>query len=184
MILIFLGPPGSGKGTQAKILAEKKGLPHISLGDILREEVRVGSELGQKAKTFIDVGNLVPDEVSIELTRQRIGQADCRGGFILDGFPRSMGQAEALAKMFARGKLTLDRVIYFKIEEAAVVRRLLSRAGIEGRADDNAAAIRTRFEVYTKTTQPLIDYYKRQGRLLEIDASQTIERVFSQLEKV
>jgi len=182
MILIFLGPPGSGKGTQAKILAEKKGLPHISLGDILREEVRVGSEIGQKAKTFMDGGNLVPDELSIELTRQRISRSDCQGGFIIDGFPRSMGQAEALAKMFAERKLTLDRVIYFLIDEADVVKRLLLRAGIEGRADDNAAAIRTRFEVYEKTTRPLIDYYQRQGVLIEIDANQPIEQVGQQLD--
>ncbi|MFA5113603.1 MAG: adenylate kinase [Candidatus Margulisiibacteriota bacterium] len=181
MILIFLGPPGSGKGTQAKKLAERKKLPHISLGDILREEVRLGSAIGQKCKAFMDAGKLVPDEVTIELTRQRIAQPDCQNGFIIDGFPRSMAQAEALAAMFAAQKLDLDRVIYFKVAEEEVVKRLLLRAQIEGRADDNAAAIRTRFEVYEKTTRPLIDYYRRQGKLKEIDAAQPIDLVFQQL---
>jgi adenylate kinase len=211
MILIFLGPPGSGKGTQAKILAEKKGLPHISLGDILREEVRAASEIGLKAKSFMDLGNLVPDELSIELTRQRISRGDCQKGFIIDGFPRSMGQAEALAKMFAERRLKLDRVIYFKIDEAEVVKRLSGRRSckncgavyhtvskppkVEGkcdlcggdlslRLDDQPEVIKTRFEVYARTTQPLIDYYKQQGVLLEIDANQPIEQVFQQLVKV
>jgi adenylate kinase len=181
VILIFLGPPGSGKGTQAKMLAEKKQLPHISLGDILRAEVKLGSAIGQKAQGFMAAGKLVPDELTIELTRQRLAQPDCRGGFIIDGFPRSMAQAEALAQMFAAQQLEIDQVIYFKVAEEEVVKRLLLRAGIEGRADDNAAAIRTRFEVYARSTQPLIDYYQRQGKLKEIDAAQPIERVFQQL---
>ncbi|MFA4844410.1 MAG: adenylate kinase [Candidatus Margulisiibacteriota bacterium] len=184
MILIFLGPPGSGKGTQAKILAEEKGLPHISLGDILREEVRAESEIGKKAKSFMDGGNLVPDELSIELTRQRISKADCRNGFIIDGFPRSMAQAEALTKMFAAGKLSLDRVIYFKVDEAEVVKRLLARSSIEGRSDDNLEAIRTRFEVYEKTTRPLIDYYQKTGKLMEINAARTIEEIGRDLAKL
>ena len=184
MILIFLGPPGSGKGTQAKLLAEQKGLPHISLGDILRAEVKAESEIGKKAKAFMDGGNLVPDELSIELTRQRISQPDCRNGFIIDGFPRSMAQAEALTKMFAAGKLNLDRVIYFQVNEAEVTKRLLSRATIEGRADDNLAAIKTRFEVYEKTTRPLIDYYQRTGKLLEINAARTIEEIGRDLAKL
>jgi adenylate kinase len=178
VILIFLGPPGSGKGTQAKMLAEKKGLPHISLGDILREEVRIGTEIGRKAKVLMDAGKLVPDELTIELTRRRINQPDCRNGFIIDGFPRSMAQAEALTAMFAAQKLNLDKVIYFRLSETEAVKRLLSRAGIEGRADDNEAAIKTRFEVYEKATRPLIDYYQQTGKLFEIDAAQTIEQVF------
>jgi adenylate kinase len=178
VILIFLGPPGSGKGTQAKMLAEKKGIPHISLGDILREQVKLGTEIGRRCQAYMDAGKLVPDEVTIELTRQRIAQPDCKNGFIIDGFPRSMAQAEALTAMFAAQKLTLDRVVYFHVAEEEVVKRLLLRAGIEGRADDNADSIRTRFEVYEKTTRPLIDYYRRQGKLQEIDAARSIEQVF------
>jgi adenylate kinase len=181
VILIFLGPPGSGKGTQAKMLAEKLKVPHVSLGDILRAEVKQGTKIGQQAKALMDAGQLVPDELTIELTRQRISQPDAAKGCIIDGFPRSMAQATALDKMLVEKKLTLDQVIYFQVAEEEVVKRLLLRAGIEGRADDNAAAIRTRFEVYEQTTRPLNDYYRRQGKLKEIDAAQPVDRVFQQL---
>jgi adenylate kinase len=181
MILVFLGPPGSGKGTQAKTLAEKMQIPHISLGDILRAEVKQGTEIGRQAKALMDAGQLVPDELTIELTRQRLGQPDAAKGAIIDGFPRSLAQATALDQMLDEKKLKLDKVIYFAVGEEEVVKRLLLRAKIEGRADDNAAAIRTRFEVYEKTTRPLIDYYRRQGKLQEIDAALPIDRVFQQL---
>src|SRR3989338_5771364 len=151
MIMIFLGPPGSGKGTQAKSLAGQLGVPHISLGDLLRDEVKRGTEIGQQAKAHMAAGHLVPDELTIELAEKRISQSDCQKGFIFDGFPRSAAQADALDKMFAEKKLTLDLVVYFNVSEEETVKRLLLRAGIEGRADDNAAAIRTRFEVYERS---------------------------------
>jgi adenylate kinase len=184
VILAFLGPPGSGKGTQAKLLAEKLKVPHISLGDILREEVRAGSEVGKRAKAIMEAGRLVPDELTIELTRKRIGGEDCRKGFILDGFPRSAAQAEAFDRMLAENKLTLDRVIYFRIAEEEVVKRLLLRAELEGRADDNEDAIRTRFEVYESQTRPLIEHYARMGKLQEIDAARPIEQVSAALAQV
>lgn len=173
--LIFLGPPGSGKGTQAKILAEKLSIPHISLGDMLREEVRAGSGTGKRAKEAMDAGRLVPDELTIDLARKRINREDCRSGYIFDGFPRSMIQAAALEKT------PIDRVVYFRIAEEEAVKRLLRRAELEGRADDSEEAIRTRFEVYEKETRPLIDYYARMGKLLEIDAARPIEQVSLQL---
>jgi adenylate kinase len=181
---IFLGPPGSGKGTQAKVLAQRLGIPHISLGDILREEVKKNSPIGLRAKEFMNAGQLVPDELTIELTQQRISRPDCRPGFIIDGFPRSMAQAEALDKMFKDKKLALEAVIYFHVSEEETVKRLLNRAQIEGRADDNTSAIRTRFEVYEKSTRPLIDHYKKMGKLLEINAARTIEEIGRDLAKL
>ena len=181
---IFLGPPGSGKGTQAKVMAERLGIPHISLGDILRAEVKKDSPIGRRAKEFMNAGKLVPDELTIELTEQRISQPDCRPGFIIDGFPRSSAQAAALDKMFRDKQLSLEAVIYFHVSEEETVKRLLSRAQIEGRADDNAAAIRTRFEVYEKSTRPLIDHYKKLGKLVEINAARTIEEIGRDLAKL
>lgn len=181
---IFLGPPGSGKGTQAKVLAERLGIPHISLGDILREEVKQGSPIGLRAKEFMDAGRLVPDELTIELTEQRLGRPDCRPGFIIDGFPRSAAQAEALDRMLKEKKLAIEAVIYFHVSEEETVKRLLLRARIEGRSDDNAEAIRTRFEVYEKSTRPLIEHYKQLGKLKEINAARTIEAIGRDLAKL
>lgn len=177
MILIFLGPPGSGKGTQAKLLAEKLKIPHISLGDILREEVRISSEIGLQAGKIISAGRLVPDEMTIELTRKRIGEPDCRAGFIIDGFPRSGGQAKGLEQILLEKNLEIDRVYYFRIPEEEAVKRLLLR----GRHDDDESIIRERFEVYEKQTRPLIDHYIKLGKLVEIDAARQIDQVFKQL---
>lgn len=184
MILIFLGPPGSGKGTQARLLAEKKNLPPISLGDILREEVRRETPIGRRAKEAMNAGKLVPDELTIELTEKRISEPDCKNGFIIDGFPRSFAQAEALDKMLAARRLEIDRVIYFQISAERAVPRLLRRAGLEGRADDNEEAIRTRFEVYEKQTRPLIEFYQAKGKLAEINADLSIDQVGAALGKL
>jgi adenylate kinase len=177
MKLVFLGPPGSGKGTQAKRLAEALKVPHISLGDILREEVRQGTEIGKRAKERMDAGKLVPDELTIELTRQRLAKPDCQKGFILDGFPRSLVQAEALAG----SQVNIDKVIYFAIGQDQAVERLLGRAKLEGRADDNEQSIKTRFEVYARETKPLIERYERAGKLVTIDAGREIDNVFADL---
>lgn len=181
MILAFLGPPGSGKGTQAKLLAEKLKVPHICLGDMLREEVKLGTAIGRRAKELMEAGRLVPDELTIELVRGRISREDCRSGFIVDGFPRSEVQAEAFDQMLKELNLELSAVIYFRISEEQALKRLLLRAKLEGRADDNEATIRTRFEVYEKQTQPLIERYLKVGKLIEIDAAGTIEEVFQNL---
>jgi adenylate kinase len=208
MIFVFLGPPGSGKGTQAKLLAEKLLLPHISLGDILREEVRAGSEVGKRAGEIINAGRLVPDEMSIELTRKRIQQPDCKKGFILDGFPRSAAQADALDEMFRERKLNLDKMIYFDVSEDQVVERLSGRRSCKAcgavyhvkfntpkeegkcdvcggelyqRKDDAEAAVRTRFEVYQEQTKPLIDRYRSSKKLVTVDAGLGIEEVFRSL---
>jgi adenylate kinase len=201
--LAFLGPPGSGKGTQAKMLAEELGVPQIAPGDILRAEVRAGTPIGQKVKALIDAGRLAPDELTIELTKKRLAQPDCQSGFILDGFPRSGVQAEALEKM-AR----LDKVIYFAIAKELVVERLSGRRSCQicgavyhikynpprvagrcdrdgselyQRVDDEAQAIGTRFDVYTRETEPLIERYRRTGQLIKLEAGRPIKQVFEEL---
>ncbi len=208
MILVFLGPPGSGKGTQAKLLAEIRNLPHICLGDMLRDEVRKGTEIGKRAKEIMNAGNLVPDESTIELTRQRIGKADCRASFILDGFPRSAVQAEALDQMQKEMNFELSKVIYFQVTADQVVDRLSGRRScrecgavyhikfnpskVKGRCDvcgselyqrqdDEESAIRTRFQVYEKQTKPLIDRYQKAGKLLIVDASGSIDQIFKKV---
>ncbi|MBN2057545.1 MAG: adenylate kinase [Candidatus Saganbacteria bacterium] len=208
MNLVFFGPPGSGKGTQAKLLAEKLKTPHISLGDILREEVRQGTEIGKKAGELMNAGKLVPDELTIALTKKRISQPDCKPGFILDGYPRSAAQAEALDAMLKELGLKLDKVIYFKVDEDAVVERLSGRRSCKAcgavfhmkfkpsrvagkcdacggelyqRKDDVESAIRTRFEVYAKQTEPLLEQYQQSGVLAEINAAAPIEEVFKRL---
>lgn len=210
-ILIFLGPPGSGKGTQAKRLAEKMKIPQIALGDILREEVRAGSAIGTKVKSFMSAGKLVPDEVTIDLTRLRIARDDCQRGFILDGFPRSVAQADALDRMLAEKKWKIDRLIYFKISEEVVIARLSERRSCKDcgavyhlkynppkvagkcdacggelyqRDDDKESVIRSRFEVYAKQTLPLIERYSGAGKLVELDASKPIDEVFAKLAAV
>jgi adenylate kinase len=211
MILVFLGPPGSGKGTQAKRLAEKLKVPHIALGDILREEVRLGTDIGRRAKELMNEGKLVPDELTIELTRQRIARDDCRRGFILDGFPRSEEQARALDTMLKEKGWRIDQVIYFQISQEEVVGRLSGRRScrncgavyhlknippkVSGRCDmcggelylrpdDEASVIRNRFEVYAKQTRPLIEIYQKRRILTELAASKPINETFEDLLKI
>jgi adenylate kinase len=206
--LIFFGPPGSGKGTQAKLLFDKTQTPHISLGDILREEVRQGTEIGLQAKELMNAGKLVPDELTIALTKKRLRQPDCRNGFILDGYPRSVAQADALDKMLPELKLTIDKVIYFQVDEDKVVERLTGRrsckvcgavyhvkfnppkeagkcdrdgSDLYQRPDDEEKAIRTRFEVYAKQTEPLLERYRRGDKLVTVDASGSIDEIFNRL---
>lgn len=206
--LAFFGPPGSGKGTQAKLLTDKFNLPHISLGDILREEVRQGTDLGKRIKVLIDAGKLAPNEITIALTEKRLSQPDCQKGFILDGYPRSEPQAEALDKIMADLNKKLDKVVYFQVDEDKVVERLSGRRSckkcgavyhikynkpkVEGkcdhdgsdlyqRKDDVESAIRTRFEVYAKQTEPLLERYKKAGNLASVDASGNINEVFERL---
>lgn len=183
MILVFLGPPGSGKGTQAKLLGEKLGIPQIVAGDMLREEAKKSTEIGRKVKECIDAGRLAPEEATIELIRRRIKEPDARSGFILDGFPRSPVQAKALEEMFTEKSVELDKVIYLYVPEEVAVQRLLRRSALEGRVDDNEEVIRTRFEVYEKETKPLIEYYQKLGKLVKLEAVGSINEVFDSLIK-
>lgn len=211
MQLILMGPPGAGKGTQAAELIKKYGIPQISTGDMFRAAVKEGTELGKKAKACMDTGALVPDEVTIGIVRERLSKADCENGFILDGFPRTVEQADALEKILSDlgKKLTAVLNIHVPAEdliERAVGRRICKGCGatyhvkfnapkIEGkcdncggelyqRADDNAETMKNRLSVYEASTRPLIDYYKKAGVYSEIDGRQPINEVTAALMKV
>jgi adenylate kinase len=168
MQVIFLGPPGAGKGTQAKLFLERAGIVQISTGDILRAAVAEGTELGKQAKSFMDKGELVPDEVVIGIIEQRIKQSDCKNGFLLDGFPRTIEQAKALDAILEKLGLSIDHVISFEVPDEELVRRLLGRAEQEGRSDDNPESITNRLKVFKDKTQPLIQYYEQKNKLRRV----------------
>lgn len=181
MKIILLGPPGAGKGTQGYRLSVRYGIPEISTGDMLRATVEAGSSLGKKAKQYMDRGALVPDAVIISIVQQRLLQGDARKGFILDGFPRTVVQAEALTQMLQEHGYGLDHVISIDVPEEALLQRLAGRREIEGRQDDTDEAIRHRLEVYRTETEPLIAYYRQNGLLRPIDGLGTIDEIFQRI---
>ncbi|HQH26077.1 MAG TPA: adenylate kinase [Oligoflexia bacterium] len=183
MKTVFLGAPGAGKGTQAKRFAQAQGIAHISTGDMLRAAVASGSALGLQAKKIMDDGQLVPDKLIVELIEERTQQADCRRGYILDGFPRTVEQAEALAVMLERRKESLDSVVLFDLAEEEVLRRLAYRRTVESRSDDSEETQLKRQRIYQEQTAPLIQYYRDQGVLKVVDAAGTIDQVYSALEQ-
>jgi len=192
MNLILLGPPGAGKGTQAKMMVEEFAIPQISTGDILRVEVAQGTELGKKAKSYMDAGDLVPDDLILKMVKGRLGQKDCAKGFILDGFPRTIPQAEGLGTLLKDLSKKLDGVVSIEVDDEELVKRLTARwisqstgkiynmlfdpppqklidsGDVYQRDDDKEATVRNRLEVYKKKTEPLINYYKKTGLLLSI----------------
>ena len=171
MRLVLLGPPGAGKGTQAQLLSDALNIPHISTGDLFRANISQGTELGKQAQEYMDAGKLVPTEVTANMVRARLDEDDAANGFLLDGFPRTIEQADLLEEMLKEKGLKLDAVINYQVSEDVVVERMLSR----GRNDDNESTIRTRLQVYREETAPLIDYY--QGRILNIDAEGSVEDI-------
>ena len=210
MRVIFLGSPGAGKGTQAAVLKDRYGLAHISTGDILRENVRSGTALGKTAKKYMDSGGLVPDDVIIAMMKDRLQEPDCRGGFILDGFPRTVPQAEALDRLLDGMGITLDGVILFEIPRQLVIDRLTGRrvcgscgeiynvrfkntkvpgvcdrcgGELTQRDDDREEVVIRRLEVYEEQTAPLVRYYEEKGRLIRVDAGQEGDRVVAAIEK-
>ena len=207
MKLILFGPPGAGKGTQAKIMSEQLGLPHISTGDILRAEVKGGTELGREAKGYMESGKLVPDALVTEMVKKRVRQEDTAKGFILDGFPRTEAQAQSLDEILAGG---VDRAIYLRTCEATVLQRLTGRrvcpqCGVNyhltnmppkkdmlcdacavklvQRPDDNEATVRNRLNVYLKESQSVLDYYRRQGKLEDVSGDLDAREVFKVIRK-
>jgi len=175
--LLLLGPPGVGKGTQAQRLIDALGIPQISTGEMLRAAVAADTPVGRKAKGFMERGQLVSDEVVIGVARERLEKPDARKGFILDGFPRTVAQAEALDGMLRELGVRLERCVALTADADELVERLLLRAQKEGRADDNEETIRTRMKVYEDQTAPLIAYYREQGILAEVDGVGDIEEI-------
>ena len=211
MDLIFLGPPGAGKGTQAKMLVERYGIPQVSTGDILRAAVAEGTELGKKAKEYMEAGKLVPDEVVIGIIEERLKQSDCEKGFILDGFPRTVPQAEALDKVLEKMGRKIDHVLTLDVPEEELIKRLTGRRTckkcgamyhiifnppkVEGvcdkcggelyqRPDDNEETVRSRLSVYEQQTSPLIDFYEKKGLVRKIDGRGEIKEIFDQIVKI
>jgi adenylate kinase len=177
MRIVLLGPPGAGKGTQAAQIACRFGAPHIATGDIFRANVAEGTELGRAAQEYMDLGDLVPDEVVIAMVMERLAEDDCAAGFVLDGFPRTVNQAEALDRQLVELGSPLDAALSFDGTEEELLRRLAGRAAAQHRADDAVQTIRHRLEVFAVKTRPLIDYYAHRGLLISVDAIGPIEVV-------
>jgi adenylate kinase len=188
MRLIIMGPPGAGKGTQAKFIAEHFKIPAISTGDIFRANVSEGTELGIEAKRYMDAGDYVPDEVTNLMVRHRIDEPDAVNGFLLDGYPRTLAQVEELDGMIRFTGHRLDAVVCLTVDQEEIVSRLLQRAQVEGRADDTEDVIRRRQEVYLEQTEPLIEVYRQRQIVVEIDGlgevSEVTERIFEALDVV
>ncbi|WP_375205804.1 adenylate kinase [Hyphococcus sp.] len=190
MIVIFLGPPGAGKGTQAGHIVERYGIPQLSTGDMLRAAVAAKTPVGVKAKAIMDAGDLVSDEIVAAIVEERIEQDDCAPGFLLDGFPRTVPQAEMLDAILTKKGRAVDAVIELKVDEAALLDRLRNRIketkarGEEVRADDNEETFAKRLQVYREQTAPLIPYYKGQGKLREVDGMQTVEAVSADIDAI
>jgi adenylate kinase len=190
MRLLLLGPPGAGKGTQAARLVKKFSIPQLSTGDMLREAVRTGTPVGLKAKAVMDAGQLVSDEIVVAIVADRIEAPDCKNGFILDGFPRTVAQAQALDAMLAHKNLRLDGVIELKVDESALLARIERRAeetvaaGGTVRADDNPDALRIRLEAYRVQTAPVSEHYSSTGQLAVIDGMAPIDDVSGEIDRI
>ncbi|MEM8771003.1 MAG: adenylate kinase [Pseudomonadota bacterium] len=190
MILIFLGPPGAGKGTQARHIVDRYGVPQLSTGDMLRSAVAAETPVGLQAKAVMDAGNLVSDNIVAAIVEERIEQDDCAGGFLLDGFPRTLPQAEMLDAMLEKKGISLDAVIELRVDEAVLIDRLRSRiaetkaSGREVRKDDNEETFKKRLEVYREQTAPLIPYYENQGKLKVVDGMGSVEAVSAEIDAI
>jgi adenylate kinase len=190
MILVLFGPPASGKGTQAARIKTSHGVAHLSTGDMLRAAIAAGTDTGRKAKAIMDAGQLVPDEVVVGIIADRIKQPDCAAGFVLDGFPRTVRQAEALDDMLRSRGLGVDHVIVMEVNEAELVRRVETRAaearqqGQQPRADDDPATFLRRLGVYRQETAPVLPFYRDQGKVRTVDALRPIEAVTAQIDAI
>jgi adenylate kinase len=188
MRMIFMGPPGAGKGTQAQVVAEHFSIPAISTGDIFRHNVSEGTELGVEAQRFMDSGEYVPDELTNKMVRNRIDESDAERGFLLDGYPRTLAQVEELDGMIKHTGHALDAVVVLTVDKEELVQRLLQRAETEGRADDTEDVIRRRQEIYLAETEPLIAVYQDRGLVHEIDGMGGVEdvtkRIFEALDVI
>ena len=184
MNIILFGPPGAGKGTQAELLVQSRGMIQLSTGDMLRAAIAAGTELGLQAKEIMDAGKLVSDDIMIGMIAERMEADDCKNGVILDGFPRTVAQAQALDAMFADKGISLDSVIEIRVDENALFARIEKRAAETGgaRSDDNAEVLAARLKVYHDNTAPVLPYYEDKGQLVTIDGMQPVEEVNKQIE--
>jgi adenylate kinase len=181
--VLLLGPQGAGKGTQGKLIAAEYGVPHIATGDMLRAAMAHGTELGRRVKPIYDAGDLVPDEIMIALIRERLAAVDAAGGFVLDGFPRTTPQADALDAMLEEIERPLTVVFEFQLPEQVAIERLRGRAQQEGRPDDTPEAIRKRLDLYREQTEPLVEYYRARGILVGIPAEPPVAEVFAEIQR-
>jgi len=209
-VFVFAGPPGSGKGTQAKLLAPKLKVPHISLGDLLREAVRNGSKVGEIAKNYLDAGKLVPDNVAIDVAEESVSRKECKNGFVIDGFPRTLEQAVLFDRLLGKLKFNLKKVLYIDIPLEEILKRLTGRRScrkcgavyhltfsppkkdgicdacggeLYQRRDDTDEVIKVRYEVYKEQTSPLIEHYKKTGKLVYINGARDVSEVFKDVSK-
>jgi len=181
--ILLLGPQGAGKGTQGKLIATEQGIPHVATGDMLRAAMAADTELGRRVRPIYDSGGLVPDDLMIELIRERLGEEDAREGFVLDGFPRTMPQAEALEEMLRDIGRDLDVVFEFQLEDQVGRERMLRRAAEEGRADDTPEAIDERLRLYHEETEPLLEYFRTRGNFVPIHADRPVQQVFREIQQ-
>lgn len=179
MFIIFLGPPGVGKGTQCRRITETYGLPHVSTGDIIRAAIKARTPLGQEFTRFVDNGKLVPDRMVVDMIAERLAESDCRNGCLLDGFPRTVGQAEALDTLFEEQGHCVAGVFEIAVSEDELRRRLVERGEKEGRSDDTPETIAARLKVYASATEPLVDFYSKRGLHHRIDGIGTPDEVFA-----
>jgi adenylate kinase len=181
MRLVLFGAPGSGKGTQATRLKQELGIPHISTGDLLRAEIKAESELGKKAKSIMDAGQLLPDDIMLGIIEDRLGQPDAKPGFILDGYPRNLAQADALDTVLARIGQPLDVVIKLDVPNEAIVGRCVVRFEAEGRPDDNPDTVKKRLAIYADQTAPVADFYAKRGKLKVVDGVGELDEVTARI---
>ena len=181
MNLLVLGPQGAGKGTQANRISAEHGIPHIATGDMFRAEQAAGTELGKKVGEIMERGDLVPDELTIAMIEHRLSQPDAAEGFVLDGFPRNLAQAEALDSMLTSIGRGLDAILFFDVPDSVGMERALSRAEIEGRKDDTREVIQRRLDTYHRETEPIVEHYRTTGKLVPIHAARMIEDVWAEI---
>ena len=182
MNLLALGPQGSGKGTQAKRISAAHGIPHVSTGDMFRAAISAGTELGRRVEPILTSGELVPDDLTVALIRERLSEHDARDGFVLDGFPRNLAQAEALDEMLSDIGRSLDAVLFFDISDEVAVERIRGRAVEEGRDDDTPGGIARRLAIYHEQTEPVVERYRATGKLVPLHAERTVEQVSDEIE--
>ena len=181
MNLLVLGPQGSGKGTQAKRIAAERGIPHVSTGDMFRAAIEAGTELGRQVEPILASGELVPDELTVSLIRERLSEPDAAHGFVLDGFPRNLAQVDALEAMLAEIGRSLDAVLFFDLSDERALERLVGRAGNERRHDDSPEVIARRLEIYHEQTEPVVEYYRATGKLVPLHAERSIGDVAAEI---